>query len=285
MSLKNLVGLIGFSLLLGLAQAFAADNIPEIRLYAIDSGSLDIKDVGSLFSDTGEFAGEPGTMVDPCFLIRHPKGTLIWDTGLGDNVADEQTGIDYPAVGVHIRVTRTLVEQLKALAFAPADIKCVAFSHFHFGHTGNASLFAHSIWIVNRAELAHAQQSPIPLGIDPGIVTTAAQEANLRMIDGDYDVFGDGSVLILKTPGHTPGHHSLEIKLQKNGTVLLSGDLYHLRDSRKLRLVPSVNHERADTLASMDRFERIAKNSKARVVVQHDAEDFRSLPKFPAYLD
>jgi len=77
MSLKNLVGLIGFSLLLGLAQAFAADNIPEIRLYAIDSGSLDIKDVGSLFSDTGEFAGEPGTMVDPCFLIRHPKGTLI----------------------------------------------------------------------------------------------------------------------------------------------------------------------------------------------------------------
>ncbi len=110
-----------------------------------------------LFSDTGEFAGEPGTMVDPCFLIHHPKGTLIWDTGLGDRVADEKTGIDYPAVG----------------------------------------------------------------------------------IDGDYDVFGDGSVLILKAPGHTPGHQSLEIKLQKNGTVLLSGDLYHLRDSRKLRFVPA----------------------------------------------
>jgi glyoxylase-like metal-dependent hydrolase (beta-lactamase superfamily II) len=177
------------------------------------------------------------------------------------------------------------VEQLKALDLTPADINYVAFSHFHFDHTGNASLFAHSTWIVNRIELANAQQSPVPLGIDPGIAAAAAQESNLRMIDGDYDVFGDASVRILKTPGHTPGHQSLQIKLQKNGTVLLSGDLYHLRDSRKLRLVPSVNYERADTLASMDRFERIAKNTKARVVVQHDAEDFRSLPKFPAYLD
>ncbi len=106
-----------------------------------------------------------------------------------------------------------------------------------------------------------------------------------QSIDGDYDVFGDGSVRILKTPGHTPGHQSLEIKLKNSGTVLLSGDLYHQRDSRKLRLVPSINYERADTLASIDRFERIAKNTNARVVIQHDLEDFRALPKFPAYLD
>ncbi len=284
MSGKNLVVLIGFSLLLGLAPAFAADNVGKVRLYAIDCGRLDIKDVGSLFSDTGEFAGEPGTMVDPCFLIRHPKGTLIWDTGLGDKVAETKNGIDYPAIGVHISVTHTLVERLKALGLAPSDINYVAFSHFHFDHTGNAGLFARSIWIVNRAELTNARQDPVPLGIDPGIAA-ATENANLRTIDGDYDVFGDGSVRILKTPGHTPGHQSLEIKLQKNGTVLLSGDLYHLRDSRRLHLVPPVNYERADTLASMDRFEHIAKNTNARVVVQHDPQDFRSLPKFPAYLD
>jgi glyoxylase-like metal-dependent hydrolase (beta-lactamase superfamily II) len=265
-------------------SASAADDIQEVRLYAMDCGRIDIRDLGSLFSDTGEYAGKPGTMAAPCFLIRHPKGMLIWDAGLGDKIAENKSGIDDSANGVHLSVAVKLADQLKALDLTPADITYVAFSHFHFDHTGNAGLFAHSTWIVNRAELAYAQQMPVPFGIDPGIAA-ATKEAKMQMIDGDYDVFRDGSVRILKTPGHTPGHQSLEIKLKKSGTVLLSGDLYHLRDSRKFRLVPPINYERADTLASIDRFEGIAKNAKARVVVQHVTQDFRSLPKFPAYLD
>jgi N-acyl homoserine lactone hydrolase len=105
------------------------------------------------------------------------------------------------------------------------------------------------------------------------------------MIDGDYDVFGDGTVRILAAPGHTPGHQVLELKLQKTGTVILSGDLYHLRTNREFMRVPVINASRADTLASMNRIETIVKNSKARVIVQHDPQDFLALPKLPAYLD
>jgi len=92
-------------------------------------------------------------------------------------------------------------------------------------------------------------------------------------------------VRILKAPGHTPGHQVLILKLGKSGTVVLSGDLYHVRENRTHRRVPVFNTERADTLASMDRVERIVKNTKARFVVQHDPRDFQALPRFPAFLD
>jgi N-acyl homoserine lactone hydrolase len=105
------------------------------------------------------------------------------------------------------------------------------------------------------------------------------------MIDGDYDVFGDGRVRILKTPGHTPGHQSLLLKLQVAGTVVLSGDLYHTRENHQYARVPTINTQRADTLASMARIETILKNSKARLIIQHDLRDFAALPKFPEYLN
>jgi N-acyl homoserine lactone hydrolase len=114
---------------------------------------------------------------------------------------------------------------------------------------------------------------------------SAYTKVKTQLIDGDYDVFGDGSVRILRAPGHTPGHQVLAIKLDKAGTVVLAGDLYHTRANRQFRRVPTVNVERADTLASMDRIEHIVANTHARLIVQHDPGDFRSLPKFPAYLD
>ncbi len=281
--LASLSILLSFASVSGARNVPGTDNVQEVRLYAMDCGQIDAKDMG-LFSDTGDFDGKSGRLPDPCFLIVHPKGTLIWDTGLGDKIAESKDGIDNPALGIHLAVAIKLVDQLKQLSLTPAEINYVAFSHFHFDHTGNAGLFTHSTWILNKSEVANAAQSPVSPGIDPAIAAEA-REVKQQSIDGDYDVFGDGSVRILKTPGHTPGHQSLEIKLKNSGTVLLSGDLYHQRDSRKLRLVPSINYERADTLASIDRFERIAKNTNARVVIQHDLEDFRALPKFPAYLD
>jgi glyoxylase-like metal-dependent hydrolase (beta-lactamase superfamily II) len=105
------------------------------------------------------------------------------------------------------------------------------------------------------------------------------------MIDFDHDVFGDGTVRILAAPGHTAGHQVLELKLQKTGTVILSGDLYHLKTNREFMRVPLGNANRADTLASMNRIETIVKNTHARFIVQHDLQDFQALPKSPAYLD
>lgn len=262
--------------------SLAADEVKAVRLYALDCGHVDIKNM-SVFSDTGEYDGKPGAIVVPCFVIRHPKGMLVWDTGLGDKLAENKAGVDL-AGGFHMSLPVTLADQLKTLGVAPTDVTAVAFSHFHFDHTGNANLFGASTWIINKAELSWALGDPMPFAVDPSAFS-ACKAAKTQMIDSDYDVFGDGSVVILKTPGHTPGHQVLEIKLKKSGTVILSGDLYHTRDNRKYRRVPSFNYERADTLASIDRIEKIIANTKARLVVQHDPVDFKALPKFPDYFD
>ena len=98
----------------------------------------------------------------------------------------------------------------------------------------------------------------------------------------DKDVFGDGTVVMLNTPGHTPGHHSLLVKLKEKGHVLLPGDLAHFHENYDSDGVPTFNTDRAETLASLDRFKQIATNLKATVIIQHDARDVSKLPAFPA---
>jgi N-acyl homoserine lactone hydrolase len=177
----------------------------------------------------------------------------------------------------------TLLDQLKAIGLTPADITYLSISHAHFDHTGNANEFPDATWILNKAEVAWAETRPNQF-VDPDRFN-AYQAAKTEMIDGDYDVFGDRSVRILKTPGHTPGHQSLLVKLRKAGTVIISGDLYHLRDNYRFHRVPPFNVDRADTLASGDRISTILKNTKGRLVVHHDPQDFKALPAFPKYLD
>jgi N-acyl homoserine lactone hydrolase len=262
-------------------HARANENESFVRLYTIDCGRIVFKDMG-MFSDSGDYDGKPGVMAAPCFLIQHGRETLLWDTGLGDKIASQRDGVDYN--GIRLYVDTTLEAQLRVLGLQPADITYVTFSHFHLDHVGNANLFTHSTWIINQAELDAALSPTPPASVDKSLFS-AYRTVKTRMIDGDYDVFGDGAVRILKAPGHTPGHQILVLHMSKSGTVILTGDLYHTRGNRRFRRVPSFNTERADTLASMDRLEHIASNTHARVVVQHDPEDFRSLPKFPLYLD
>lgn len=284
MSRSSLLRFAGGSLLLAassfLAPAQAADEVKDVRLYALDCGLIHVKDM-AMFSDTGEYNGKPGVLSDPCFVIRHPKGILVWDTGLGDKMAETKGGVDVE-IG-HMQVDHTLLDQLKEIGLAPADVTYLSFSHTHFDHTGNANEFPGATWILNKTELAWAESKPGPfVNID---AFSDYKTAKTQMIDGDYDVFGDGSVVILKTPGHTPGHQSLELKLKKAGVVILSGDLVHQRANFTFRRVPPFNYERADTLASIDRVSTILTNTKGRLVVQHDLSDFKSLPKFPKYLD
>ena len=267
------------ALLLWAAAAAAAG--PEVRLYALDCGRASAQDFGFM-SDTGEYDGKPGEVVVPCFVVRHPKGILVWDTGLGDKMAEAKGGVDM-AGGIHMSVTATLEGQLRAIGLAPADVTYLAFSHFHADHTGNANLFPGATWILNRAELDWALSKPE--GFVQPETFSAYKDAKTEMISGDHDVFGDHSVRILRAPGHTPGHQVLVLKLRKAGTVILAGDLWHLRANLTHRRVPGFNVSRADTLASMDRVERIAKNTHGRIVVQHDPGDFARLPRFPAYLD
>jgi N-acyl homoserine lactone hydrolase len=261
-------------------SAHAGDSSAEIRLYALDCGHFELKDA-ALFSDTLEYDGKPHAGIVPCFVIKHPKGTLLWDTGMGDWLAERAGGVDQG--GVHMSLATTLPVELKAIGLTGDDITFMAFSHFHFDHTGNANEFPSATWIINKTELAWAESKPGPF-VAPDSYS-GYKTAKTRLIDGDYDVFGDGRVRILRTPGHTPGHQSLLLRLQLAGTVILSGDLYHLRENRQYRRVPTINTERADTLASMARIEAILKNSKGRLVIQHDLQDFAALPKFPGYLN
>jgi len=274
----------GLLLCLPFASATSAHGMGatvDIRMYVLDCGHLAFKDMG-MFDDSGASDGKPGAMSAPCFLIVHPKGTLLWDTGLGDAIAAHPDGVEL-APGIRATVPVKLVDQLARLGLKPADVDYLAFSHWHEDHTGNANLFDKATWILQRKELA-AATGHMPPPFEPLAPVSVWRAANKRIIDGDADVFGDGTVRLLLMPGHTPGHQVLEIRLPHAGVVLLSGDLYHSRENRRFRRVPRINTDRAATLASMDRFEAIAARDHARVVIQHDPRDIALLPRFPDYL-
>ena len=254
---------------------------PAIKLYALDCGRAQFEDLAP-FSDTGEYDGHPGTLMAPCFLIRHPKGDMLWESGLGDRYAEPAGGTQLPLF--RAIVDRTVASQLQQLGLSFDDIEFFAFSHGHGDHLGNANALKAATWIVNRKELEWINAVPSPPRTNAKLVETQKQ-ATTVLIDGDHDVFGDGSVRILKAPGHTPGHQVLLLRLPRSGDVLLSGDLFHSRENRAEKRMPVFNVCRSETLASIDRVEKIVKNKRARVVIQHSLEDFRAMPAFPAYLD
>lgn len=254
---------------------------PQLRLYAMDCGRLEFKDLGP-FSDSGEYDGHPGTLMASCFLIRHPNGDLLWEAGLGDKYAGDPAGVTLPNYRAIVR--RTLESQLRELGLAFADIEYFAFSHGHADHLGNADKLTAATWILNTKELAWIQSTPAPPRTNAALI--AARDANKSvMITGDHDVFGDRSVRILAAPGHTPGHQVLLVQLARSGAVLLSGDLYHSEDNRKERRMPIFNVSRADTLASMHRIELILRNRPATLVIQHSVDGFEALPQSPQFMD
>ncbi len=248
---------------------------PETRLYALDGGRVHAtgSDAAEM-SDDGAYEGRTLNMPVPCFLIRHPHGDMVWDTGMSPTRTD---------LGGWATPGPSLVDQLGALDLAPADIGFLSLSHGHWDHSGNAGLFAGSTWIVNPDERngmfddeSRASQAMDDYG--------ALEGAKTILITEDYDVFGDGAVMIIQAPGHTPGHTVLLVRLADAGPILLSGDLWHMAESRRYRRVPVFNTDRAQTLASMDKVEALVAATRARVIVQHEATDHAALPGPTEYL-
>jgi N-acyl homoserine lactone hydrolase len=255
--------------------------VSGVQLYAMHCGDLNFGDVGA-FVDDGSMNGVSRKFVDACYLIRHPKGDLVWDTGVPEAIADMPDGLKPSGFPVHIVVPKKISAQLGELGLTPADIEFVSFSHMHFDHTGNGNLFKASTWIVDADERAAMFSDKARAGEDFAAYKEL-ENAKTVTIEGEatHDVFGDGSVVIHQAPGHTPGHAVLLVKTAASGAVLLTGDMWHLAESREKRLVPSFNVDRAQTIASMDKVEALAKDSGARIVRQHVPEDFASLPAFP----
>ncbi len=258
-----------------------AASLPEVRLYTLDCGQLDFKDM-ALVSDTGDYAGRSGTMAVPCYLIRHGSTWVLWDAGLGDAIAGKPGGED--RFGFHWTVRKTLAAQLADLGLTPSDISIVALSHIHGDHVGNIGLFPAATVYVSPLELPWGLQSPPPPTVDASLVRLLSR-MSIHPVPFDLDLFGDGSVVMLRTAGHSPGHHSLLLRLPKSGVFVLSGDLWHFREDYDRSLMTAVNDSRAETLASMQRIKALAEHEHARIIIQHDPNDFRQMPKPPAYLD
>ncbi len=246
------------------AQAVAA----PVSLTRLECGTnAPPTDVGQRFSDTYAYNGLKVQLVYSCYVIRHGDDVLVWDTG-------------FPKGPAPTAPKQSLVELLGQLSITPAQVKFVGLSHSHGDHIGQASLFPQATLLVGKGDwdvLADAKATPNQAPIAPWLTGGSKVEP----LTGDRDVFGDGSVIILNMPGHTPGHRSLLVRLKESGNVLLTGDLAHFHENYDSNGVPNFNTDRAATLASLDRFKQIAKNLKATVIIQHDQRDIAKLPAFP----
>jgi len=259
------------SLLAGTARAAP----PSIELWRLDCGELWEGNLDE-FSDTHAYVGKSKRLVVSCYLIRHGDSYMLWDAGL------EKTDLGKPLVqndteSEALRVT--LVDQLAQIGIKPQQVSLVGISHYHFDHTGQAGDFPQAKLLMGKADLALLRRpgseraKPLAHWIGGG--------GQLEEIEGDQDVFGDGKVVMLDLPGHTPGHHGLLVNLDGAGPVLLSGDVAHFQENLASSGVPIYNADRADSLASMDRFRTMARNLKAIAVIQHEPADVGKLPAFP----
>ena len=265
-------------------QTAAAGGSPEpapasLRLYVFDCGNLRITDPGR-FSLTMDEVSTLDLSV-PCYLIEHAEGTLLWDAGLSDSLAEGSPHTQEN--GTVTTVTATLRAQLEALRYQPADITYLALSHLHYDHAGNANDFTASTWLVQRPE--HEAAFGDAQGFFDRSLYGDLETSETMLLDGDHDVFGDGTVVIKSAPGHTPGHQVLFVDLAETGPVVLSGDLYHFPENRTLKRVPTFNFDEAQTLASMDAVEDFLVESGARLWIEHDFAANALLAKSPAYYE
>jgi len=250
----------------------SAQTKPEVTLTRLECGSMGpLQEVNVRFSDTYALGDLKLQLIFSCYLIKHGDEYLLWDTGhsmTAPNVA--------PKVSV--------VDQLAKIDVKPDQIKYVGISHYHADHTGQIDSFPKATLLIGAKEW-EAITSPKP-----------AQGVNFKPFEGwikgenkvepqalDKDVFGDGSVIMLRTPGHTPGHSSLLVTLAQMGPVIITGDAVHFRENFDTDGVPAFNFDRAQTVASIERLKKIAANLKATVIIQHDARDVEKLPAFPAF--
>ena len=256
----------------------------SVHLYILDCG--DITGVGAVAFGFKAGALAEERMVTPCYLVVHPRGTMVWDTG---EIADADFKGNPTKQGA-FTITRPLLPQLAAIGYTPADITYLALSHYHGDHVANANAFAGSTWIVQDVEKAamFAGQDGKSKGSNAPNTAYFGKLENSKTIllhSEDHDVFRDGTVVIKFTPGHTPGHQSLFLKFAKTGPVLLSGDLYHYPEERSMGIVPGFDFNADQTRKSRAAMEDFMKKSGAVLWIQHGTADNAKLKKAPEYYD
>jgi N-acyl homoserine lactone hydrolase len=262
-------------------QQHKAEPPKSVRLYVIDCGTLDIPDVSPYGFKKEELASP--MMSAPCFLVAHPKGTLMWDSGpVPDSNFKAGGG---PGTMRYATSTKPLTARLAEIGYAPADIKYLALSHFHWDHVGNGNLFASSTWLVPKAERDIMFMDPPSPRTEPQNFSALKNAKTVFITKDEYDVFGDMTVVIRAAPGHSPGHQVLYLKLAKTGPVVVSGDLYHYPEERKLGKIPTTEFNADQTVASRKVVEAYLKKTGAQLWIQHDNIANAKLKKSPAFYE
>jgi N-acyl homoserine lactone hydrolase len=276
--LKIAAAIAGWAALAGAQSPSPPAPPADLALWRLDCGAFVIKQYGAFFSDTFQYPPGPKDIVGSCYLIKHGDKYMLWDTGL----TDELVGRGLENAAQKLSVERSITDQLAQIDVRPEQIETIGISHWHFDHTGQARRFPQARLLMGRGdvELLRAGRPPVNEAATAAMAHWLTGTGRIEPIDGDHDVFGDGRVVMLDLPGHTPGHYALLVRLA-SGPVLLSGDLYHFTEQVENRGVPPFNHDRADSLASMDRYDRIARNLNARTIIQHEPADIAKLPAFP----
>lgn len=252
------------------ASSAAAQSAPTVAVSRLQCGTNAAPtDVGQRFSDTYAFSGLMVQLTFSCYAIRHGDDYLIWDTG-------------NPVGGSPTAPKTSLTDLLAQGGVKASQVKYVAISHYHGDHTGQANQFPQATLLIGKGDWDAITDPKTGAAMAPLFAPWISGGSKVEPQAGDKDVFGDGSVMMLNTPGHTPGHHSLLIRLKETGNVLITGDLAHFHENYEANGVPTFNTDRAATVASLDRFKKIASNLKATVVIQHDQRDVAKIPAFPA---
>ena len=299
LKLRSLVAALAAASVLTIAACSAGQpgSSPEridpqakgLRLYVFDCGTLKA-DLSRFRLSSEEVAASDLSV--PCFLVVHSQGRLMWEAGAVPDADWTPTGgevahhLVLPDSGERdLTLRRPLMAQLAEAGYSPADVTYLALSHYHYDHTANANAFAGATWLVRQVE-RDAMFAEKPPGVTQPSSYAALKNSKTVIIESDeYDVFGDGTVVIKFAPGHTPGHQILYLKLPKTGPVVLSGDLYHFPEARALKRVPTFDFNQEQTPATREIIEAFLTSTGAQLWIQHDYIGNARLKKSPDYYD
>jgi len=285
MQFKNILVTLVIVIVAGCAAGPAGERQATVdRMYVFNCGESTVPDMSRW--SPGVNVGQPGAFSANYYLIRHAKGWMMWDSGINDNVATMPKGFQRGKLSPHYILRKPLRVALSEIGIDPAKIEHVAFSHTHGDHVGNGNLFTGATLYIQQAEydIAFGLEAVSKWNFE--VTSYDKLRANKAVkLNGDHDIFGDGTVIIIATPGHTPGHQSLLVRLPKTGPVVLSGDMVHLQDNWNNRRAPSFNFNLEQSRQSMDKIAAIMQKTGAKLWINHDKTQSDAIPKAPKYIE